>query len=70
MPSTTARSALVYRYHERFFRLALLLGGDASTAAALLEAAFRELPPNATPDDAEPALARALLAQRLPSRMR
>jgi hypothetical protein len=68
MPSTTARSALVYRYHERFFRLALLLGGDASTAAALLEAAFRELPPNATPDDAEPALARALLAQRLPRR--
>lgn len=68
MPSTTARSALVYRYHERFFRLALLLSGDAQTAAALLEAVFRQLPPGTAPDAAESLLARALLAQRLPRR--
>ena len=68
MPSTTARSALVYRYHERFFRLALLLSGDAQTAAALLEAVFRQLPPGTAPDAAESLLARALLAERLPRR--
>jgi hypothetical protein len=58
------RSALVYRSHERLYRLALLTTGDADTAAALLQRAYRELPAAAIDD--ETLLLRALLPKRLP----
>jgi hypothetical protein len=56
------RGALVYRYHERLYRLALLIAGDANAAARLVEQAYRTLPA----DDATPetTLVRALLAGR------
>jgi hypothetical protein len=56
------RGALVYRYHERLYRLALLIAGDANAAARLVEQAYRALPA----DDAMPetTLVRALLAGR------
>lgn len=54
------RRALVYRHHEQLYRLALLMAGDADAAAALVERAYRALPPDAA--DAEAALIRALLA--------
>jgi DNA-directed RNA polymerase specialized sigma24 family protein len=56
------RSALVYRHHERLYRLALLTTGDSGAAAALLERAYRELPAAST--DAETLLIRALLVAR------
>jgi len=57
------RSALVYRYHERLYRLALLTTGNADAAAQLLHHAYRALP--ATAIDDETLLLRALLPQRL-----
>ena len=58
------RSALVYRYHERLYRLALLTAGNADTAAVLLQRAYRELPAAAIDD--ETLLLRALLPKRPP----
>jgi hypothetical protein len=58
------RSALVYRYHERLYRLALLTAGNADTAATLLQQAYRALPNSAI--DEETLLLRALLPQRPP----
>jgi DNA-directed RNA polymerase specialized sigma24 family protein len=58
------RSALVYRYHERLYRLALLTTGNADTAAILLQQAYRELPSSAI--DEETLLVRALLPKRPP----
>ncbi len=63
---TPDRSRLVYRYHERLYRLALLLSGAPKAAAALTEAAFRRLPADTPADAAEPALLRALLAGQPP----
>jgi hypothetical protein len=60
------RSALVYRYHERLYRLALLTAGNADTAAVLLQRAYRELP--ATSIDDEILLLRTLLPKRPPRR--
>ncbi|HJZ48757.1 MAG TPA: hypothetical protein VKE41_16380 [Roseiflexaceae bacterium] len=60
------RSALVYRYHERLYRLALLTTGNADAAAALLQQAYREPP---APDiDNETPLLRALLPKQPPRR--
>jgi hypothetical protein len=56
------RSALVYRYHERLYRLALLVVGDADAAAALLQRAYRTLPIDSL--DPEIILIRALLSDR------
>jgi hypothetical protein len=58
------RGALVYRYHERLYRLALLTTGNADTAGASLQRAYRELP--ATSADHEALLIRALLPNRPP----
>jgi hypothetical protein len=58
------RSALVYRYHERLYRLALLTVGNADAAAVLLQKAYRTLP--ATPIDDETPLLRALLPSKPP----
>jgi hypothetical protein len=58
------RSALVYRYHERLYRLALLTAGNADTAATLLQQAYRALPNSAIDD--ETLLLRTLLPQRPP----
>jgi hypothetical protein len=58
------RSALVYRYHERLYRLALLTTGNADTAAMLLQQAYRELPSAAA--NHETLLIRALLPKRPP----
>ena len=58
------RSALVYRYHERLYRLALLTAGNTDTAALLLQQAYRELP--ITSIDDETLLVRALLPKRPP----
>jgi hypothetical protein len=58
------RSALVYRYHERLYRLALLTAGNADTAAVLLQRAYRELPAAAADD--ETLLLRSLLPKRPP----
>jgi hypothetical protein len=57
------RSALVYRYHERLYRLALLTAGNADTAATLMQQAYRTLPNSAIDDE---TLLRALLPQRPP----
>jgi DNA-directed RNA polymerase specialized sigma24 family protein len=51
-------SALVYRHQELLYRLALLVAGDAESAAKLVERAYRALPPE--PGDAEARLIRAL----------
>ena len=59
------RSALVYRYHERLYRLALLTAGNADTAAVLLQRAYRELPAAIDIDD-ETVLLRALLPKQPP----
>jgi len=56
---TPDQSALVYRYHEQLYRLALLVAGDDDGAAALVERAYRELPAQSV--DAEASLIRALL---------
>jgi DNA-directed RNA polymerase specialized sigma24 family protein len=56
------RGALVHRYHEQIYRLALLVAGDAASAAELVERAYRELPPQ--PPDPEVLLIRALLSRR------
>src|SRR5688500_9965227 len=56
------RSALVYRHHEQIYRLALLLSGDAASAASLVERAYRELPPDAP--DVELQLIHTLLRGR------
>jgi DNA-directed RNA polymerase specialized sigma24 family protein len=56
------RSALVYRHHERLYRLALLTTGDSGAAAALLERAYCEL--SAASADAETLLLHALLGAR------
>jgi hypothetical protein len=53
------QSALVYRYHEQLYRLALLVAGDADGAAALVERAYHELPAQSI--DVEASLIRALL---------
>src|SRR4051812_9729862 len=58
------RSALVYRYHERFYRLALLTTGNTDTAALLLQQAYRALPNAGI--DYETLLVRALLPKRPP----
>jgi hypothetical protein len=58
------RSALVYRYHERLYRLALLTTGNTDTAAALLQQAYRTLPINTV--DEETFLLRALVPNRSP----
>lgn len=62
------RGALVHRYHEQLYRLALLVAGDAAGAAELVERAYRELPQQ--PDDVESQLIRALLPRRPPRRAR
>jgi len=64
--ASSDRSALVYRYHERLYRLALLTVGNADTAAVLLQRAYRELPAAAIDD--ETLLLRALLPRRPPRR--
>src|SRR5262245_4776031 len=46
------RSALVYHYHERLYRLALLTVGNADTAALLLQQAYCALPATAGEDEA------------------
>src|SRR5689334_12240398 len=51
-------SALIYRHQELLYRLALLVAGDAESAARLVERAYRVLPPE--PGDAEARLIRAL----------
>ncbi|HEX9373228.1 MAG TPA: hypothetical protein VF897_19600, partial [Roseiflexaceae bacterium] len=61
------RSALVYRHHERLYRLALLVAGDAGAAAALVQQAYRQVPEMAP--DPEALLTHALLAGR-PGRQR
>ena len=58
------RSALVYRYHERLYRLALLTVGNADAAALLLQQAYRALPATAVED--ETLLLRALLPKQPP----
>ena len=58
------RSALVYRDHERLYRLALLTTGNADTAAIVLQQAYRELP-NPVVNE-EMLLVRALLPKRSP----
>jgi len=50
---------VVLQYHERLYRLALLLAGDPAGAAALVERAYRELAPAAA--NPEGQLMRALL---------
>lgn len=59
------RSALVYRYHERLYRLALLVSGEPQAAAALVERAYRQLPLAVPAEAAEAMLARALLPRRM-----
>jgi hypothetical protein len=61
---SSGRSALVYRYHERMYRLALLTAGNIDTAAMLLQQAYRSLPIAAV--DEETQLVRALLPTRTP----
>ncbi|MBK9711231.1 MAG: hypothetical protein IPO81_07865 [Kouleothrix sp.] len=56
------RSELVYRYHERLYRLALLAAGDPGAAEALLERAYRQLPADLA--DAEATLTARLLTGR------
>jgi hypothetical protein len=56
------RGALVYRYHERLYRLALLVAGDAGAAGRLVERAYRQLPADSA--DPEQALIQALLEGR------
>src|SRR4051812_38878831 len=65
------RSALVYRYHERLYRLALLVVGDVEAADALVQRAYRSLPANLT-DQADPEilLIQSLLADRRVRRWR
>ena len=58
------RSALVYRYHERLYRLALLTTGNADTAAVLLNRRTVRFPSTAVDD--ETLLIRALLPKRPP----
>jgi hypothetical protein len=58
------RSALVYRYHERLYRLALLTVGNADAAALLLQQAYRALPATAIED--ETLLLRPLLPKQPP----
>ncbi|MEO7909946.1 MAG: hypothetical protein ABIV47_09870, partial [Roseiflexaceae bacterium] len=62
--ASSDRSTLVYRYHERLYRLALLTTGNADTATILLQQAYRELP-NAAAEE-ETLLVRALLPKRSP----
>lgn len=64
----TERRELVYRHHERLYRLALLVAGDDIAAADLVEQAYRRLAIAAP--DAETALIRALLAGRSRRRWR
>src|SRR5947209_714430 len=61
MTTVPDRSGIVYKHHERLYRLALLVGGE-SDAARLVEQAYRSLPADAT--DPEAGLARALLPRR------
>ncbi|HET9221347.1 MAG TPA: hypothetical protein VFO07_02530, partial [Roseiflexaceae bacterium] len=66
---SSERRALVYRYHERLYRLALLTAGSADTAGMLLQRAFRELTAawgEQGVRDPETLLARALLPAKPP----
>jgi hypothetical protein len=64
------RSALVYRYHERLYRLALLTVGNTDAAALVLQQSYRALPATTINDETriedETLLLRALLPQRPP----
>jgi len=63
------RSALVYRYHERLYRLALLTTGSSDTASALLQRAYRECSAASIDQetlDTETLLVRALLPAKPP----
>lgn len=63
MPETPPdRSALVYRYHEQLYRLALLVAGEPDQAEMLVERAYHELPPGG--EGVETHLIRALLPRR------
>lgn len=62
--------AQIVRYHERLFRLALLLAGDPKLATKLVAAAYRQLPAGLAPEQAEPRLIAALLDQRALRRAR
>jgi DNA-directed RNA polymerase specialized sigma24 family protein len=60
------RAALIYRHYERLYRLAMLVAGNAATAATLVQSAYQQLPTEIDPaSDTETLLIRALLDQRL-----
>ena len=60
------RNALVDRHHEQLYRLALMVAGDTSRAATLVEQAYRTL--NVAAGEGEAALIRSLLPARAPRR--
>ena len=60
------RATLIYRHYERLYRLAVLVAGDAATAATLVQSAYRQLPAGIdSAAETETFLIRALLNQRV-----
>lgn len=62
--------AQIVRYHERLYRLALLLAGDPKLAAKLVAGAYSQLPDGLALEQAEPCLIAGLLDMRALRRAR